>query len=157
GPFQPENGHLFNPAKILLDPYARAIGRDLIWDDSLYGFEKNTGQINLTDSAPVAPLAAVIDRSFTWGDDKNPQIPWEDTILYELHVKGFTAQLYDIPESLRGTYAGLATEPCIRYLQELGITSVELMPVHHSISEHVLHEADLTNYWGYNTLSYFAP
>lgn len=158
GPYDPNRGHRFNPNKVLLDPYARLIGRDLRWDDSLFGYR--VGQDDLSfderDSAGFAPLAAVVDDAFTWGDDRPPQIPWHKTLIYEVHVKGFTKRMPGVPEKLRGTYAGLASDAAIRHLKELGVTAVELLPVHHHLDDRHLVERGLTNYWGYNTLSYFA-
>src|SRR5262249_10170462 len=109
------------------------------------------------DNAKFAPLAAVLDEAFTWGDDRAPQIPWNKTIIYELHVKGFTKLHPDVPENLRGTYAGLSSDAAIRHLKNLGITSVELMPVHHHVNDRTLVDRGLVNYWGYNTLAFFAP
>ncbi|MBI41174.1 MAG: hypothetical protein CMF59_16380 [Leptospiraceae bacterium] len=159
GPYAPHEGHRFNPAKILLDPYARAIGRDLTWDPSLYGwkFPDKLETADYTDSAPYVALGAVVDTAFTWGDDRPPGISWEDTVIYEAHIKGFTMRHPEVPPDLRGTYLGFCSEPVIDYLKSLGVTAVELLPVHHSISEHALVQKNLTNYWGYNTLAYFAP
>jgi len=159
GPYDPGRGHRFNPHKVVMDPYARVVGRTVHWDEALFGFR--AGQSDDTfderDSAPYAPLAAVVDPSFTWGEDRPLRIPWHETLIYELHVKGFTARHPRIPEHLRGTYLGLASEPAIEHLQSLGVTAVELMPVHHHVDEWHLVKRGLTNYWGYNTLSYFAP
>jgi glycogen operon protein len=159
GPHAPEKGHRFNANKILLDPYARVVGRAPRWHESLFGF--CTGEADTTfddrDSAAHAPLAAVVDGAFTWGDDRPLRTPWHQTLIYELHVKGFTALHPQIPESLRGTYLGLASEAAIQHLVTLGVTAVELMPVHHHIDDWHLVQRGLTNYWGYNTLSYFAP
>jgi glycogen operon protein len=142
-----------------MDPYARVIGRSLRWSESLFGFK--AGQDDMTfddrDSASHAPLAAVVDTAFTWGDDRPLRTPWHETLIYELHVKGFTAQHPGISDSLRGTYLGLASEPAIQHLVSLGVTAVELMPVHHHIDDWHLAQRNLRNYWGYNTLSYFAP
>lgn len=161
GPHEPQRGHRFNPNKLVLDPYAKAIGRNLQWNDCLFGYQVGHAQQDLSfderDSAPYAPLAIVTDPSFSWGKDRPLRIPWEKTILYELHVKGFTKLHPDIPEPLRGTYRGLASEVVIQYLKDLGITAVELLPVHHYINNRHLIERHLTNYWGYNTLAYFAP
>ncbi|MBI3091024.1 MAG: glycogen debranching protein GlgX [Candidatus Tectomicrobia bacterium] len=160
GPYEPERGHRFNPAKVLFDPYAKAIGRRTRWHESLYGYRLGAPAEDLSkderDSAPYAPLAAVVDPSFTWGDDCPPRTPWPKTIIYEAHVKGMTALHPEVPERLRGTYAALASDPLIRHLQELGITAVELMPIHHRLDERRLVDMGLSNYWGYNTLSYFA-
>jgi isoamylase len=159
GPYDPHKGHRFNPHKILLDPYARVVGRPVEWDESLFGFR--TGEDDTTfderDSAPHAPLAAVVDGAFTWGEDRPLRTAWHETLIYELHVKGFTALHPDMPESLRGTYLGLASEPAIQHLVSLGVTAVELMPVHHHIDDWHLAQRGLGNYWGYNTLAYFAP
>jgi glycogen operon protein len=161
GPYDPVHGHRFNPNKLLLDPYARMIGRELCWDDSLFGYKVGDPTNDLSfderDSAPFAPLAAVVDTAFTWGDDRPPRTPWHRTLIYELHVRGYTKRHPDIPEGMRGSYAGLATEPAIQHLRSLGITAVELMPVHHFVKDRHLLEKRLTNYWGYNTLAYFAP
>tara|TARA_Y100001954_G_scaffold239603_1_gene316480 strand:+ start:10510 stop:14739 length:4230 start_codon:yes stop_codon:yes gene_type:complete len=144
---------------VLLDPYARAIGRDLTWHPSLYGWKypDKLDTPDYTDSAPYVALGAVVDASFTWGDDRPPRIPWEDTVIYEAHVKGFTMRHPEVSPELRGTYLGFCSEPVLDYLKSLGVTSVELLPVHHSISEHALVRKSLSNYWGYNTLAYFAP
>jgi isoamylase len=159
GPYAPLQGHRFNPHKLVMDPYAKVIGRTVRWDEALFGFE--FGQEDTTfderDSGPFAPLAAVIDSSFTWGDDRPLRTPWHETLIYELHVRGFTQLNPHVPEALRGTYLGLASEPAIRHLTSLGVTAVELMPVHQHLDEWHLVKRDLSNYWGYNTLSYFAP
>jgi isoamylase len=160
GPWDPAAGHRFNPAKVLLDPYAKIIGRPLRWRPTLFAFAPGTegdGPADISDSAPDAPLAAVIDPAFTWGDDRPPRTPWHETIIYELHLKGFSALNQQIPRPLRGTYVGLASEPALQHLLNLGVTAVELMPVHYHTDEQHLVERGLTNYWGYNTLSYFAP
>ncbi|HEX5473584.1 MAG TPA: hypothetical protein VFX12_02895, partial [Vicinamibacterales bacterium] len=159
GPYDPHRGHRFNPHKIVMDPYAKVVGRTVQWNESLLGFR--AGQDDTTfddrDNAAHAPLAAVVDAAFTWGNDRPPRTAWHDTIIYELHVKGFTRRHPELPESLRGTYLGLASEPAIRHLTTLGVTAVELMPVHHHTDEWHLIRRGLRNYWGYNTLSYFAP
>ena len=161
GRYAPAEGHRFNPNKVLLDPYARAIGRQLVWDDALFGYAIGDPQGDLAmdgrDSAAVAPLGVVTESRFDWGGDKPPRIPWNKTFIYELHVKGFTKKHPGVPEALRGTYQGLASEAPLRHLQELGVTAVELMPVHHVASERDLLARGLTNYWGYNTLGFFAP
>jgi isoamylase len=159
GPHDPDRGHRFNPHKVVMDPYARVVGRTLRWDESVFGFRTGQGDdtFDECDSAAHAPLAAVVDPSFTWGEDRPLRTPWHETLIYELHVKGFTARHPGIPEHLRGTYLGLASEPAIQHLVSLGVTAVELMPVHHHLDEWHLVKRGLTNYWGYNTLSYFAP
>ena len=161
GPYEPKNGHRFNPHKIVLDPYAKAMGRELRWDDSLFGYQIGHADADLSldtrDNASFAPLAAVIDPAFTWGDDRPPRTPWHKTLIYELHVKGFTARMNAIPEKNRGTYAGLASEEAIKHLTSLNVTAVEIMPVHHHVDDRHLVEKGLANYWGYNTLGFFAP
>ena len=161
GPYEPQHGHRFNPNKLLLDPYARAVGRVLKWDDALFGYQVGHEQADFAfderDSAPFAPLGMVLDTAFTWGDDKHLDIPWEQTIIYELHVKGFTKLMPGVPEEQRGTYAGLASAASIEYLTRLGITAVELLPVHHHVDERFLVDQGRVNYWGYNSLGFFAP
>nr|MBP7578493.1 glycogen debranching protein GlgX [Candidatus Obscuribacter sp.] len=161
GPYDPEKGLRFNGNKVLLDPYAKSIVRTETWDDSLFGYEVGHEDDDLSfdgrDSAPYAPLSAVVDQSFTWGNDTPPNTPWHETIIYEAHVKGMTALHPDIPEELRGTYAAIATEPVIRHLKKLGVTALELMPIHSRSDNQNLVAAGLNNYWGYNTLGYFAP
>ena len=127
GPFDPRAGHRFNPNKILLDPYAKAVGRDVRWDDSLFGYPigKDNDVFDPTDSAPFAPLAAVIDTAFTWGDDRPPRIPWHKTLIYEAHVRGLTMRHPDVPPDRRGTYAGLATDAVIDHLKSLGVTAFQ--------------------------------
>lgn len=161
GPYSPADGQRFNPSKLLIDPYARAIDGDIRWNDSLYGYA--FGNVNEDfrkddrDSAPYMPKCIVVDPAFSWGNDSHPQTPWHKTLIYELHVKGFTALHPGIPPEMRGTYAGLSTPEVISYFHKLGITAVELMPVHQFISEHFLIEKNLVNYWGYNSIGYFAP
>lgn len=161
GPYDPAGGHRFNPNKVLLDPYAKMIGRPVRWDDALFGYRIGDPEADLSlderDSAPFAPLAAVIDTAFTWGDDRPPRTPMHQSVIYELHVRGFTQLHPAIPEGLRGTYAGLASEPAIAYLRSLGVTAVELLPVHHHLDDRYLVERGLANYWGYSTLGFFAP
>jgi glycogen operon protein len=161
GPYEPAKGHRFNPNKIVLDPYARSIGRDLRWADELFGYQVGAKDADLTfderDSAPFAPLAVVIDPAFTWGDDRPPHTPWHKTLIYELHVKGFTHLHAEVPERLRGTYAGVASEAAVQHLRNLGVTAVELLPVHQHVDDRHLVAKDLLNYWGYNTLAYFTP
>ncbi len=162
GPYEPGAGHRFNPAKILLDPYAKAIPRRTIWNEKMFGYRIGDPGADLTrderDNADCAPLAAVIDAgAFDWGGDKRPDIPWDRSVIYEVHVKGFSRLRPEIPAGLRGTYGALASESSIRHLQGLGVTAVELMPVHHRLDDHHLVERGLSNYWGYNTLAFFAP
>jgi glycogen operon protein len=159
GPHDPKNGHRFNPNKIVLDPYAKVIGRDVRWDDSLFGYPIGGDDLAYDDrdSAAFAPLAAVNDSSFTWGDDRSPCIPWHKTLIYEAHVKGLTMRHPGVPETLRGTYAGFGSEAIIQHLCDLGVTAIELLPIHHRLDDRHLVENGKVNYWGYNTLSFFAP
>jgi glycogen operon protein len=161
GPHEPARGHRFNPHKLVLDPYAKSIGRDLCWSDALFGYTCGAPQADLSfderDSAACAPLARVVDTAFTWGDDRPPRTPWHQTVMYELHVRGFTRRHPGVPEELRGTYAGLATPPVLRHLRELGVTAVELLPVQYHLNDRFLTDRGLVNYWGYNTLGFFAP
>ena len=161
GPYLPEDGHRFNPAKLLLDPYAKAIQGSLQWHDALHGYRVGDPAEDLasdeTDSAPFMPRSVAIDPAFSWGDDRRPRTPWHKSVIYELHVKGFTARHPDVPRPLRGTYAGLAAPAAVEYLTRLGITAVELLPVHYSIVDRYLLERGLTNYWGYNSIGFFAP
>ncbi|MBL8023848.1 MAG: glycogen debranching protein GlgX [Elusimicrobia bacterium] len=161
GPYDPTQGHRFNPAKIVMDPYAKAVARPVTWSDEMFGYRIGDPEADLSmddrDNAAFAPLAAVADTAFTWGNDTAPRTPWHKTLIYELHVKGFTKLHPDVPEKLRGTYAALSTEPVIKHLKELGVTAVELMPVHHHANDRHLVEKGLSNYWGYNTLAFFAP
>lgn len=161
GPYEPQQGHRFNPHKVLLDPYAKLVGRRTRWDDSLFAYTVGSADEDLSfderDSAAYAPLAAVIDPAFTWGDDRPPRTPMHKTVIYEMHVRGLTKLHPKIPENLRGTYAGLASTPVVRYLKKLGGTAVELLPVHHFLQDRHLVDRGLANYWGYNTLGFFAP
>lgn len=161
GPYEPERGHRFNPHKLLLDPYAKSVVHGVRWSAAQFGYRLGDPAEDLSfsqrDSAHGMPKCQVLDPAFTWGDDRPPKIPWHDTVIYETHVKGFTRLHPEVPEPLRGTYAGFASAPVIEYLQRLGVTAVELMPVHGFLHDHYLVERGLRNYWGYNTLSYFAP
>ena len=161
GPYEPAHGHRFNPLKLLIDPYAKLIDRPLVWSDELFGYQIGHKDQDLSkderDNAALMPKSVVIDAAFDWGPDRPLRIPWNDTIIYELHIKGFTARHPEIPAQLRGTYAGLASEPAINHLRSLGITAVELMPVHQSVTSRVLQERGLTDYWGYNSIGFFAP
>ncbi|HET7535507.1 MAG TPA: glycogen debranching protein GlgX, partial [Candidatus Didemnitutus sp.] len=161
GPYEPERGLRFNPNKLLLDPYAKAIGRTLRWDDSLFGYRIGDPAADLSfderDSAPFAPLGMVIDEQFDWTGEHRPVVPWHETVIYEAHVRGLTKLHPDVPEKLRGTYAGLASPPVLEHLKRLGVTTIELMPVHHLLHDRHLVDRGLSNYWGYNTLGFFAP
>ena len=161
GPYDPQAGHRFNPNKLLIDPYAKDIVGEVCWDNALFGYRIGHKQADLSfdkrNSAFGVPKCRVIDPAFTWGDDRPPDIPWHKTIIYELHVKGFTMRHPGVPEPLRGTYAGIATAPVIDYLKRLGVTAVELMPVHAFLDDRHLIERGLRNYWGYNSIGYFSP
>ncbi len=161
GPYDPEAGHRFTPAKLLVDPYAKAIAGELTYHDAVYGFTVGNPYEDLApdtrNSAPYVPRSVVIDPAFDWGDDRPPATPLYKSVIYEMHVKGFTKLHPELPEALRGTYAGLAMPPVIEYLKSLGVTAVELLPIHHHVDERFLFDKGKTNYWGYNTLGYFAP
>jgi glycogen operon protein len=161
GPYEPHNGHRFNPNKLLIDPYAKSIAGTINWDDSLFGYElghpDEDQSFNDADSAPYIPKAAVIDPRFDWEGDKLPRIPYHRSIIYETHVKGFTKLHPGIPEEIRGTYAAIGHPVTIQYLKELGVTAIELMPVHHFVLDKFLADKGLSNYWGYNTIGFFAP
>ena len=163
GPYDPGAGQRFNPAKLLLDPYAKAIDGDIDWDAGNVHPYVPTGDDDAdlerddADDSDAIPKCVVVDHRFDWQGDQPPAIPWRDTIIYETHVKGFTMRHPDVREELRGTYAGLASEPAIAYLKDLGVTAVELLPIHHIASESFLHEKGLTNYWGYSSIGFFAP
>lgn len=161
GPWEPQNGHRFNPHKLLIDPYAKAIAGTVEWHDSLFayepGHEDKDLSFNKTDSAPFVPKSVVIDQHFDWEGTTEPKIPYHESIIYEAHVKGISWLHPNIPQEIRGTYAALAHPVIIGYLRELGITAIELMPVHHFVTDHHLSEKGLTNYWGYNTIGFFAP
>jgi isoamylase len=161
GPYDPAAGHRFNPAKLLLDPYAKAIAGTITWSDALFGYTVGHPDADLTcdprDSAGNLPKCVVVDPAFSWGHDTPPRTPWHQTLIYELHVKGFTARHPDVPQELRGTYAALTCPAVIDYLHALGITAIELMPVHQFVADRHLVERGLTNYWGYNSIGFFAP
>lgn len=162
GPYDPQAGHRFNPTKLLIDPYAKAIAGDVIHGRELFGYSWNDNHEDLSfcqlDNSHLVPKAVVVDESFDWQGDCHPQIPWHETLIYEMHVKGFTKLHPEIPEPLRGTYAGLAHPAAISHLQSLGITAVELLPVHHFIAcPGFLADTGLRNYWGYDSIGYFSP
>ena len=161
GPYRPEEGHRFNPHKLLLDPYAKDTVGNLRWGDALYGYTIGSKRQDLSfdrrDSAALMPKGRVLETAFTWGDDRRPDIPRQDMVIYELHVRGFTMQHPEVPDHLRGSYAALATAPVIAYLKKLGVTTVELLPVHSFLDDSHLVEKGQRNYWGYNTLGFFAP
>jgi isoamylase len=161
GPYAPQEGHRFNPAKLLLDPYAKAVAGTINWGDELFGYSIGHPEADLSkddrNSAAHLPKCVVIDPAYDWERDAPPRIPWHKTLIYELHVKGFTQLHPGVPEELRGTYAGLATPAVIEYLQSLGISAVELMPVQQFTADRHLVERGLTNYWGYNSIGFFSP
>jgi glycogen operon protein len=161
GPYAPKEGHRFNANKLLLDPYARAHMGELSWHPEVFGYTIGAPGDDLSfderDSAPFMPKCRVVDPAFTWGRARKPRIPWEQTIFYETHVRGYTKLHPAVPEELRGTFAGLTQKEVVDYIRSLGVTSVELMPIHTFINDDYLLDKGLTNYWGYNTIGYFAP
>ena len=160
GPYAPERGHRFNPNKLLIDPYAKRLHGVMHWDDALFGYRIGADDDTTPDdrdSASFAPKSVVINPAFVWGGDAPPRTPLDRTLIYEVHVKGFTQRHPDVPEELRGTYAGMGSAPAIEYLTKLGITAVELLPVHQHVNDRHLVERGLSNYWGYNTIGFFAP
>jgi glycogen operon protein len=161
GPYAPEQGYRFNHHKLLLDPYGKQVQGAIRWSDAHFGYRVGHKLEDLSfdrrDDANEMPKNRVIDPAFTWGYDTPPRIPWHQTVIYELHVKGFTMCHPDVPQHLRGTYAGLATAPVIEYLTKLGVTSIELMPVHSFVDDRHLVERGLRNYWGYNSIGFLAP
>ncbi len=161
GPYEPDQGFRFNHHKLLLDPYAKQIDGMLSWSDAQFGYRVGHPREDLSfdrrDSALGVPKARVVDAAFTWGEDKPPRTPWHESIIYEVHVRGFTMRHPEVPPNFRGTYAGLATAPVINYLRRLGVTAVELMPVHYFIDDRHLVQEGLRNYWGYNSIGFFAP
>jgi glycogen operon protein len=158
GPYEPAKGHRCNPSKLLLDPYGKAVDGRVRWHESLFGYRfSDPSRINKADSAPYMPTNVVINPFFDWGDDRPPRTPYHGTVIYEAHVRGLTLRHPDVPAEDRGTYAGLAHPAVIEHLTRLGVTAVELMPVHQFVPEHDLTERGLTNYWGYNTIAFLAP
>jgi len=161
GPYDPNRGLRCNAAKLLLDPYAKAIEGDVRWNRAIFPYPLGDPDLDQapdhTDSGPFVPKSIVIDPWFIWEDDRRLRIPWHETVIYEVHVKGFTHRHPSIPPDLRGTYAGLATPEAIEHFKTLGITAIELLPVHQFVHDHVLGERGLRNYWGYNSIGYLAP
>ena len=158
GPYEPARGHRCNPAKLLLDPYAKAVDGQVSWHESLFGEQSGAaGQPSTADSAPCMPANVVINPFFDWGDDRPPRTPYHETVIYEAHVRGLTRLHPEVPPEQRGSYAGLAHPAVIDHLTRLGVTAVELMPVHQFVPEHALVQRGLTNYWGYNTIAFLAP
>ncbi len=161
GPYDPPRGQRFNPAQLLIDPYAKAISGTIDWNNALFAYKVGSPrgdlEINTTNSAGGVPKSVVIDPAFTWGEDRPPRVPWNRTVIYECHVKGMTQLHPDVPEQVRGKYLGLASEPIIEHLLSLGVTAVELLPVHHFAVDRHLADLGLTNYWGYNSIAFLAP
>ncbi|GEL23226.1 glycogen operon protein GlgX homolog [Pseudonocardia sulfidoxydans NBRC 16205] len=158
GPHDPARGLRCNPNKLLIDPYAKAVDGPVRWDEAVFGYEFGApDNRNDSDSAPFVPKSVVINPYFDWGSDRPPKVPYHETIIYEAHVKGLTINHPDVPEELRGSYAGLSHPAMIEHLQTLGVTAVELMPVHEFITDHHLEQRGLANYWGYNTIAFLAP
>ncbi len=161
GPYDPQRGHRFNPNKLLIDPYARELVGPLDWSDAHYGHRPGDPDGDLSfdtrDNAQGMPKCRIADPAFSWGDDRPPRVPWHEMTIYELHVRGFTIEHPDVPPALRGTYAGLATAPAIEHFKRLGVTSIELMPTHSFVDDRHLVDQGLRNYWGYNSIGYFAP
>ena len=161
GPYEPTRGHRFNPSKLLIDPYAKAVSGPIRWSDELFGYtigdEREDLSFDARDSAGAMPKCLVVDPAFTWEDDRSPNRPWNQTVIYETHVRGMTTRHPGVPEHLRGTYLGLASDPIIDHLLGLGVTAVELMPVHHFVADRHLVDQGLTNYWGYNSIAFLSP
>lgn len=161
GPYEPDAGHRFNPNKLLLDPYAYAHMGELQWNPALFGYQMESGDdrtFDERDSAPFMPKCTVVDQNFDWSGPRDRKaVPWDDTIIYEMHVRGFTKRHPAVPPALQGTYEGLATKEVLTYLQSLGVTSIELLPIHTFVNDSHLLDKGLTNYWGYNSIGFFAP
>src|SRR4051812_18598420 len=161
GPYEPAQGHRFNPAKLVLDPYARAITGGIRWDDTVFGYTLGAGKEDFQkddrNSAGAMPKCVVVDATFAWGDDRRPRVPWNKTVIYETHVKGMTTRHPDVPPEIRGTYLGLCADPVLDHMLSLGVTTVELLPVHHFVDDRTLVDKGLRNYWGYNSIGFFAP
>jgi isoamylase len=161
GPYEPAAGHRFNPNKLLLDPYAKRLVGELTWNDALFGYTIGAPEEDLSfddrDSAPFMPKCRVVDPAFTWGRSRPPAIAWDRSVIYELHVRGYTMRHPSVPRRRRGTYAGLGHPTVVDHLRDLGVTTVELMPVHAFVQDRHLLERGLSNFWGYNTIGFFAP
>jgi glycogen operon protein len=161
GAYEPESGHRFNPNKLLLDPYAKQLVGDLTWDDALFGYTIGSPDKDLSfderDSAPFMPKCRVIDPAFTWGDTRRPGTPWDRTVFYETHVRGYTMRHPDVSDDFRGTFSGLMQHQVIDYIRSLGVTAVELLPVHAFVDDSYLVDKGMRNFWGYNTIGFFAP
>ncbi len=161
GPYDPAQGHRFNPAKLVLDPYTKAVSGEIKWSDAVFPYKvggpNEDAEIDSSNSAGGMPKCVVVDDAFSWGGDRRPEVPWNRTVIYEAHVKGMTIKHPDVPERFRGTYLGLCSDPMIDHFLSLGITAVELLPVHEFVNDRGLVEKGLTNYWGYNSIGFFAP
>jgi isoamylase len=161
GPYHPERGLRFNSHKLLIDPYAKQLVGRLVWSDAHFGYRAGSARADLSfdrrDNARGMPKSMVVDEAFTWGEERRPSIPWQDTIIYEAHVKGLTQLREDVPPAWRGTYRGLTAPAVVNHLKRLGVTTVELLPIHAFIDDRHLIERSLSNYWGYNTVGFFAP
>lgn len=161
GPYEPAAGHRFNPNKLLLDPYAKQIVGELTWDPALFGYTVGSPDTDLSfdtrDSAPYMPKSRVVDPAFTWGNERRPRVPWDGTIIYEVHLRGYTMRHPEVPHRLRGTFSGMMHRSVIDYVKRLGVTAIELLPVHAYVDDAHLIKRGLRNYWGYNTIGFFAP
>jgi len=161
GPYDPPAGHRFNHHKLMIDPYVKALTGIVKWSEAMFGYRLGDPKGDLSfderNNAGNVPKGVVVDQSFSWGGDRRLQTPWSQTVIYEVHVKGLTMQHPDVPEHMRGSYEGLTSPAVIKYLQELGVTAIELLPVHHFVNDKFLLDKGLTNYWGYNSIGYFSP
>src|SRR5690349_10927273 len=161
GPYDPRIGYRFNASNLLIDPYAKALTAPVKWSNALFGYKVGSPledlEIATENSAGGVPKCVVVDDAFTWGDDRHPRTPWNRTVIYECHVKGMTMRHPEVDRALRGTYLGLCSDPMLEYFQALGVTAVELLPVHQFVVDRHLAELGLTNYWGYNSIGFFAP
>ncbi len=158
GPYDPAQGQRCNPTKLLIDPYAKAVDGPVAWDEAVFGYNfGDADSRNDTDSSPYVPKSVVVNPFFDWGSDRPPKTPYNETVVYEAHVRGLTVRHPEIPEELRGTYSGVAHPAMVEHLQRLGVTAIELMPCHEFVNDHHLEEKGLSNYWGYNTIGFLAP
>ncbi|HSC82884.1 MAG TPA: glycogen debranching protein GlgX, partial [Pseudomonas sp.] len=161
GPYEPQAGHRFNPHKLLIDPYAKQLVGSLRWSEALFGYTIGHADADLSfdtrDSAPFVPKCKVIDPAFTWGEQKNIRVPWDETIIYETHLRGISMRHPAVPEHLRGTFAGLMNRELLQHIRALGVSSIELLPIHGFLNDQHLLEKDMHNYWGYNSIAFFAP
>src|SRR5690606_12223760 len=159
--YEPEAGHRFNPNKLLIDPYAKQLVGRLQWSESLFGYTIGSPDGDLSfdtrDSAPFVPKCKILDPAFTWGDQQTVRVPWDSTVIYEAHLRGLSMRHPAVPEERRGTFAGLTNPELLRHIRSLGITSLELLPVHAFVNDQHLLDKDLNNYWGYNSIAFFAP